>query len=125
MTKYYYKNQLIRTSKTHANYTHAVIQEWEGKIAVLACRSSEDGASKELNSFYNYHYGSRIENKENKINAIKKGKKYFIAKDGRKTFKIEINNKDSIEEEIAKLESLQDSAKRFLECTSVVEIEAR
>lgn len=125
MTKYYYNNELIRTSKSHNNYTHAVIRERKGKVEVLACRSSKEGASRELNSLYNDMYKSRFENKENKINAMKNGRSHFFAKEGRRTFKVMIKPTDNLEEEMESLERIRRDAREFLEETSVVEIEAR
>ena len=58
MTKYYYNGQLIRTSKTRDNYTHALIVEYytnDGKIAYhcLGCSSK----SANLVGQFNYYRG--------------------------------------------------------------------
>lgn len=123
MTKYYYNNELIRTSKSHNNYTHAVIKERNGKVEVLACCSSKELASKQWNSMYNYAYGSEINNLEKKIKAIENGRTYYYRKERRSEFKVEI--KETLEEAKAKLENYRKYAKEFIEQVSVVEIEAR
>lgn len=113
MTKYYYNNELIRTSKSHNNYTHAVIEERNGKVKALACCSSKELASKQWNSMYNYSYGSEINNLEKKIKAIENGRTYYYRKEGRREFKVEI--KETLEEAKAKLENYRKYAKEFIE----------
>ena len=51
MTKYYYNNELIRTSKTHSNYTHAVLQfKKDGTFRVVACAKSKELAERRMMS---------------------------------------------------------------------------
>lgn len=48
--KFFYKGQLVRTSKTR-NYTHAIIREKaDGTPVVYCCSSTLDGAAKQLNT---------------------------------------------------------------------------
>ena len=42
MTKYYYKGQLVRTSKTHDNYTFGVVYERNGKVVLMMASSKLD-----------------------------------------------------------------------------------
>lgn len=81
--KYYYNDQLIRTSKNH-KYTHAVIKRVDGKIVCVGCSSSEDGARKIKQKEVSY-YETRIANNEAAIKALKDGKSGYYYKDGRKT----------------------------------------
>ena len=52
--KFYYKDKLLRTSKTH-EYTHAVVCEDEelGTLKCIGCRSTRQGAESFLNSELN------------------------------------------------------------------------
>lgn len=91
--KYYYKGQLIRTSKNH-KYTHAVIQiAKDGGFACIACSSSKDGAEKSKRKEASY-YEQRVANNEAAIKAIEAGKNGYYYKDGRHTgyYKFEKDN---------------------------------
>ena len=126
MTKYYYNNELIRTSKNHSNYTHAVIQEKnDGTIEVLACCSSEELATKQLKSMYNYYYVRTIANLNAKINAMENGRKHYYFKEGKRQVLAKIRETDNIDDAKAILEEDMRYAKRFEESTSIVELEAR
>lgn len=62
MTKYYYKNQLVRTSKTHDNYTHGLFLEYkkpngETVIKCLSCSSKAAGLNSQFNYYKNYYDG--------------------------------------------------------------------
>lgn len=63
--KFYYKGQLMRTSKNH-HYTHAVIRHNEdGTITCMGCSSSEQGAEKimqGLGAFINYKIWQSVQN---------------------------------------------------------------
>ena len=53
--KFYYKGQLIRTSKTH-EYKWALIRELpDGSIKALACSATQQGAGKDYN-YYRKRY---------------------------------------------------------------------
>ena len=81
--KFYYKNQLIRTSKTH-HYTHACIIEREGKKPIVCgCSASREGAEKVKAQRLNQIENS-IDFLTKAIEADENGKSYFYAKDGRK-----------------------------------------
>lgn len=79
--KYYYKGQLIRTSKNH-KYTHAVITAQGEKIICLGCSASKDGAAKIKQKEAGFHE-RRIANYEKAIAALKDGRNGYYHKDGR------------------------------------------
>lgn len=94
--KYYYNNQLIRTSKNH-KYTHAVIERNEdGSFGCIACSSSEDGARKSKQKEAGY-YERRIRNYEAAIKALKDGKSGYYWKDGRHTDFVKFDKERTVE----------------------------
>lgn len=81
MTKYYYNEQLIRTSKTHDNYTHGLFLEYKNKngetiIKCLGCSSTAAGLLNRFNYYRNYYKGlkSKYDNTPVQVyvDAIKK-----------------------------------------------------
>lgn len=51
--KFYYKGQLVRTSKTR-NYKYAIVRENGDKIKVYACSETRENAQKRLQAEINY-----------------------------------------------------------------------
>lgn len=123
MTKYYYKNELVRTS--NKDYKFAVIQEVNGKIYCINCSSTMEGATKQMNSYYADKYSSEIEGLNEKLKSIKNGRTYYMAKEGRTKFKVNIKDTDTIESVEEEIKRINDEAKRFTEITSVKELEIR
>ena len=121
--KYYYNNQLIRTSKNH-KYTHAVIARKEdGSIVCIACSSSEDGAIKAKKKEASY-YEQRIGNNEAAIAALKAGKSGYYYKDGRKTGYFKFEKDTTIEYYESSLADNQRTLNR-INGWEIVELEER
>lgn len=123
MTKYYYNNQLVRTSKK--DYKFAMIQEIDGQIVGASCSATKEGASKMLNRLYADMYEREFEILNAKLNAIKNGRSYYMSNVGRASYKIDIKDTDTIEQVENRIKELREEAKQFLETTSVVELEIR
>lgn len=80
--KFYYNDQLMRTSKNH-NYTHAVVIEREdGTIRCYGCHKDRKGCEAEITREINScHTG--IENAQAAIKALNAGKAGYYSKYGR------------------------------------------
>ena len=122
--KYYYNNQLIRTSKNHI-YSHAVIVIRDnGEIIVRGCRRSFKEAEALKNSEINA-YSRGIENCYKAIKALQEGKEGYFSRDGRKDWWIKFTSKNTVEyyEEI--IENSKKAIKNIQSNWQIVELEAR
>lgn len=119
--KYYYNNTLIRTSKTH-KYTHAVINEVDGKVICYGCSSSKAGAEKIKNTEISY-YQRRIANGQNALKALDAGKSGYYYKDGRHTefIKFEEHDREFYERYLDEAEQAVERYNKW----QIVEIEER
>ena len=79
--KFYYNDQLMRTSKNH-NYTHAVIIENEQGIRCYGCHKDAKGCEAEINRAIN-ECNRGIDNANEALMALAAGKDGYYAKDGR------------------------------------------
>ena len=84
--KFYYKDKLIRTSKTRA-YTHALIDQ-NGKA--VTCSATREGCEKELSRRIR-ELEQRIMNHENALRAQAAGKTQVRWVDGRSSSYVKLN----------------------------------
>ena len=120
--KFYYKEQLIRTSKTHT-YTHAAINEVDGKIYCKGCSTSEEGARKIIAKEMS-EATRNLENAESAIKAIEAGKDGYFYNEGRKKSYVKFNKELTVEFYKQRIEW----SKKSIEAISkwqIVELEAR
>lgn len=89
--KFYYNDQLIRTSKNH-QYTHALIDQKTNNC--IGCRTSYEACVALLNSSLNSVYES-IENAHRKLEAIENGRPTYFIKDGRKEYRVPTANSET------------------------------
>lgn len=109
--KFYYKDKLIRTSKTH-NYTHAVLTANE---KLLACASSYELAVKAIAT----NTGSERSNLDyykTELNALNKGLKQFTTRSRYGCYKHEVKHtKDE-------LNRIIESYENYLKGIKIVEL---
>lgn len=101
--KFYYNNELIRTSKTH-EYKYALLSS-SGKC--VTCSTSKDRAESELTSRINSS-NDKIHNYKNIIHAIETGATHYDHTYGRETLKVKLDAKNY---DVHTL----DGAKKYLE----------
>lgn len=51
--KYYYKGQLIRTSKTHNDYKYAVVAHVGDAIKCVSCSATRNGVERTMRNYCN------------------------------------------------------------------------
>ena len=122
--KYYYNNQLIRTSKNHI-YSHAVIvMDKDGKAYAMGCRRSLAEAEAFKESEIN-GYLRGIENCHKAIKALQEGKEGYYSRDGRRDWYVKFSKDLTVEyyEEI--IEDREKAIKNIQNNWKVVELEAR
>jgi len=122
--KYYYNNQLIRTSKNHV-YSHAVVYKKEnGDIAVVGCRRTFEEAEAlkraELNG-----YLRGIENDHKAIKALQSGKNGYFAKEGRKDYWIKFDTMRTVEYYENDIKNRENIVKNIERTWQIIELEAR
>lgn len=120
--KFYYNNELVRTSK-HA-YTHAVLVLYEdGTFKVAGCRTSKDACEAIIRQEINYAKQA-IQNYNSLAKAIKEGKKKYGCKEGRRTYYLPVEDStvEQCNERIAGKEEYIDFIEKHWK---VVELEAR
>lgn len=120
--KFYYKGKLVRTSKNH-EYTHAVICETEEGFKTVSCASSYDLAVKSMNNQINYWFADAIHNCRTKLDMMKEGRNYYIAKDGRNYLRRDIKYGLTIEEVENELNELLEDEKWHRDHYKVIELE--
>ena len=112
--KFYYKDELLRTSKTK-NYTHAAITYLiKGEMVLLGCASSFELAQKTAIS-QTATKRANLKYYKAELDAINKNKQEFYL--GNRKFKVE-NPKEKLEEWIKNSEN-------YLSRIEIVELEAR
>ena len=124
--KYYYKDILVRTSKTH-EYHFAVIKELDDGIAVLACSKTYEGAMASRRQLISYTIND-LEVCEKLQEARRNGKSGFFAKgQGRKeTYRKTSDYDDKWFENLEeRIDYNKQSIDEFNRTVKVVEIEAR
>ena len=119
--KFYYNNELIRTSKNH-EYTHAVINVETG--GCKGCRTSAQACESIISSEIKHHK-DYIANLEKKINAIKSGKPYYYETFHGRDYRIPIKQSDTAEEAQERIESLKESMEYIRKNWQIVELERR
>ena len=120
--KYYYKGQLIRTSKNH-KYTHAVIKAQGEKIICLGCSASKDGAAKIKQKEAGFHERI-IANYEKAIAALKDGRNGYYHKDGRSEIFVRFGKDSTIDYYEKGIKSAKEELKKIYKW-EVVEIESK
>lgn len=124
MKKYYYKDQLVRTSKREYGYA-VIIEEEDGTISTMACSSNRELAIKEMNRILtdnsrnlNFFYKLR--------DARTNGDTMLWGKDGRRDVRKKVSDYDYISDSRLN-EYIEDDENRmnYLKQMKVVEIEAR
>lgn len=80
MMKFYYKGQLVRTSKTH-DYKWAVVEEKDdGSFEVYGCRSKREAAESEMRYWLlRGHWGVRVVHLDKEPNPVGLTYEEFIA----------------------------------------------
>lgn len=119
--KFYYNNELVRTSKSHI-YTHAVIDMATG--GCKGCRANRETAEAVISTEIAY-FEKKIGNYENAIKAIQNGKDAYYAKDGRRTYYTKIPKDRTVEEYKEWIEWDRDYITYIKENWQVVELEAK
>ena len=107
--KFYYNDQLVRTSKNN-HYTHAVIVTGvERKNPVISCNSSFELAQKYIRSTIS-GINESIENSIAIIKAIESGKKEVVVTAGRKSMnrKVKASELDEFKEYLSELNANVD-----------------
>ncbi len=122
--KFYYNDQLIRTSKNH-EYTHAVIViDENGKIGCIGCRRSlQEAEALKQGEINGYRNG--IDNCNKAIKALQEGKSGYYVRDRRKDWfiKFEDGRTPAYYEEI--IDAKRRTIKNIEDTWQVVELEAR
>ena len=116
--KFYYNGKLVRTSKTH-EYKYGVYHTNLDKV--IACSATKDGAQAHIDAKV-ANLNREIENCENALKAIAKGKTHYGYKDGRKTYLEKVSTAEKHTEWLAGYKKSLESVKRT---HKVVELEAR
>ena len=116
--KFYYNDKLVRTSKTH-EYRYGVYHTKIDKV--IACSASKDGAQSFIDAKI-ADLNRRIENNENALKAIAKGKTHYDYKDGRKTYYEKVSSEESHKEWLKDYKEILENVKRT---HKIVELEAR
>jgi len=116
--KFYYKDQLVRTSKNH-HYTHAVIRETENGFSTFACASSRELAERAKAQEINW-YKAQGERLHKHLEAIENGKSEYYSK-GR-YFRVTPERLEEIKKALAEHNEM---IKRLDATLKVVEIEER
>ena len=122
--KFYYNNQLVRTSKNH-EYTHAVIViDADGKIGCIGCRTSLQAAQAVKQGEINACYRG-IDNANEAIKALQAGKEGYYYLDGRKKWYAKFDKDRTVDYYKEWIEGNKRHIKKIEDEWQVVELEAR
>ena len=117
--KFYYNGKLVRTSKNH-EYHYGVLSS-NGK-SVNSCHATREAAEKAMAQPIS-NLRKAIENCKSAIRAIENGKTYYFVKDGRNTWRNEINGR-TVEDFEGYIKGYLAEIEKFSKC-KVIELETR
>lgn len=118
--KFYYKDKLIRTSKSHI-YTHAVIDMTTGGL--IGCRSSETTARQVISTEIS-QWQRGIKNYQSLLKAIEQGKQMFRLTEGRRSWYEPVGNR-TVEHCNKCIKHSEEQIQYIIDNWQVVELEAR
>lgn len=123
--KFYYNNELIRTSKNH-EYTHAVIDTQTGRC--LGCRTSAQACESIISSEISRHM-SCIEDENKMLKALESGKRSYRTsyrtRNGMRSWTENIDPKITIEQINEWIDSRNESINYIRNNWKIVELERR
>ena len=119
--KFYYNNELIRTSKNH-EYTHAVINVETG--GCKGCRTSAKACESIISSELRA-YKESIENCEERIEALKSGRPWYYETFRGRIYKEALRKDHTIEQQEERIESLKKTMEYIRNNWQIVELERR
>lgn len=119
--KFYYNNELVRTSKSHI-YTHAVIDMATGSCK--GCRANRETAEAIISTEISM-YNRGIENCKKAIKALGNGSSGYMERYGKRTYFNRFGADDTIESFKESIEWRVSRINEIKETWKVVELEAR
>lgn len=103
--KFYYKEKLIRTSKTH-EYKYAVINIKTGKC--VTCSAKREGCEAYIRTAIN-DYMIKVQNSRNLLAALERGADHFDSTFKGKTYRTKIDKSYSFHTAAAAEENIQET----------------